>query len=58
MSLLEKSPAPGRMLLDDTSPLTALIEASQTLQSHTVSPYVDWPASSVCWWFLESLHRK
>ncbi|MED6281889.1 hypothetical protein AMECASPLE_028636, partial [Ameca splendens] len=35
MSLLEKSPAPGRLLLDDTSPLTALIEASQNLQSHT-----------------------
>uniref|UniRef100_A0A3P9NX50 PX domain containing serine/threonine kinase n=1 Tax=Poecilia reticulata TaxID=8081 RepID=A0A3P9NX50_POERE len=36
MSLLEKSPTPGRVLLDDTLPLTALIEASQNLQSHTV----------------------
>ncbi|XP_014899490.1 PX domain-containing protein kinase-like protein isoform X2 [Poecilia latipinna] len=35
MSLLEKSPTPGRVLLDDTLPLTALIEASQNLQSHT-----------------------
>ncbi|XP_029288473.1 LOW QUALITY PROTEIN: PX domain-containing protein kinase-like protein [Cottoperca gobio] len=34
MSFLEK-PAPGRMLLDDTVPLTAVIEASQNLQSHT-----------------------
>ncbi|XP_029990258.1 LOW QUALITY PROTEIN: PX domain-containing protein kinase-like protein [Sphaeramia orbicularis] len=34
MSLSEK-PAPGRLLLDDTSPLTAVIEASQNLQSHT-----------------------
>uniref|UniRef100_A0A8D3C6Q7 PX domain containing serine/threonine kinase n=1 Tax=Scophthalmus maximus TaxID=52904 RepID=A0A8D3C6Q7_SCOMX len=36
MSLREK-PAPGRLLLDDTVPLTAVIEASQNLQSHTVS---------------------
>lgn len=36
MSLLEK-PSPGRLLLDDTVPLTAVIEASQILQSHTVS---------------------
>ncbi|XP_029357032.1 PX domain-containing protein kinase-like protein isoform X5 [Echeneis naucrates] len=35
MSFLEK-PAPGRVLLDDTVPLTAVIEASQNLQSHTV----------------------
>uniref|UniRef100_A0A8C9ZRA8 PX domain containing serine/threonine kinase n=1 Tax=Sander lucioperca TaxID=283035 RepID=A0A8C9ZRA8_SANLU len=35
MSFLEK-PAPGRLLLDDTVPLTAVIEASQNLQSHTV----------------------
>nr|XP_057910878.1 PX domain-containing protein kinase-like protein isoform X2 [Doryrhamphus excisus] len=34
MSFLEK-PAPGRLLLDDTVPLTATIEASQNLQSHT-----------------------
>uniref|UniRef100_A0A665VL11 PX domain containing serine/threonine kinase n=1 Tax=Echeneis naucrates TaxID=173247 RepID=A0A665VL11_ECHNA len=34
MSFLEK-PAPGRVLLDDTVPLTAVIEASQNLQSHT-----------------------
>ncbi|XP_054640211.1 PX domain-containing protein kinase-like protein isoform X2 [Dunckerocampus dactyliophorus] len=34
MSYLEK-PAPGRLLLDDTVPLTAAIEASQNLQSHT-----------------------
>uniref|UniRef100_I3IV85 PX domain containing serine/threonine kinase n=1 Tax=Oreochromis niloticus TaxID=8128 RepID=I3IV85_ORENI len=36
MSFLEK-PAPGSLLLDDTVPLTAMIEASQSLQSHTVS---------------------
>uniref|UniRef100_A0A7N6AE39 Protein kinase domain-containing protein n=1 Tax=Anabas testudineus TaxID=64144 RepID=A0A7N6AE39_ANATE len=36
MSFLEK-PSPGRLLLDDTVPLTAVIEASQNLQSHTVS---------------------
>uniref|UniRef100_A0A3Q0RKT3 PX domain containing serine/threonine kinase n=1 Tax=Amphilophus citrinellus TaxID=61819 RepID=A0A3Q0RKT3_AMPCI len=36
MSFLEK-PVPGRLLLDDTVPLTAVIEASQNLQSHTVS---------------------
>uniref|UniRef100_A0AAQ5Y9F8 PX domain-containing protein kinase-like protein n=1 Tax=Amphiprion ocellaris TaxID=80972 RepID=A0AAQ5Y9F8_AMPOC len=34
MSFREK-PAPGRLLLDDTVPLTAVIEASQNLQSHT-----------------------
>lgn len=34
MSFLEK-PAPGRLLLDDTVPLTAVIETSQNLQSHT-----------------------
>ncbi|XP_008303400.1 PX domain-containing protein kinase-like protein isoform X3 [Stegastes partitus] len=34
MSFLEK-PVPGRLLLDDTVPLTAVIEASQNLQSHT-----------------------
>ncbi|KAK1900967.1 PX domain containing protein kinase-like protein [Dissostichus eleginoides] len=34
MSYLEK-PAPGRLLLDDTVPLSAVIEASQNLQSHT-----------------------
>ncbi|XP_076027521.1 PX domain-containing protein kinase-like protein isoform X3 [Genypterus blacodes] len=34
MSSLEKPP-PGRLPLDDTVPLTALIEASQNLQSHT-----------------------
>uniref|UniRef100_A0A672IHF5 PX domain containing serine/threonine kinase n=1 Tax=Salarias fasciatus TaxID=181472 RepID=A0A672IHF5_SALFA len=35
MSFLDK-PVPGRLLLDDTVPLTAVIEASQNLQSHTV----------------------
>ncbi|XP_073325138.1 PX domain-containing protein kinase-like protein isoform X2 [Pagrus major] len=35
MSFLEKKPSPGRLLLDDTVPLTAVIEASQNLQSHT-----------------------
>ncbi|XP_013870781.1 PX domain-containing protein kinase-like protein [Austrofundulus limnaeus] len=35
MSFLEKPPVPGRLLLDDTVPLTAVIEASQNLQSHT-----------------------
>uniref|UniRef100_A0A3P9KLE1 PX domain-containing protein kinase-like protein n=1 Tax=Oryzias latipes TaxID=8090 RepID=A0A3P9KLE1_ORYLA len=34
MSFSEKPP-PGRLLLDDTLPLTAVIEASQNLQSHT-----------------------
>ncbi|KAM9859845.1 PX domain-containing protein kinase-like protein isoform 3-T3 [Aulostomus maculatus] len=34
MSFLEK-PAPGGLVLDDTVPLTAVIEASQNLQSHT-----------------------
>ncbi|KAF7648204.1 hypothetical protein LDENG_00160340, partial [Lucifuga dentata] len=34
MSFLEKPP-PGSLLLDDTVPLTAVIEASQNLQSHT-----------------------
>lgn len=32
---MEKPPA-GKVLLDDTVPLTAAIEASQSLQSHTV----------------------
>lgn len=36
MTYLEK-PSSGKALLDDTVPLTAVIEASQTLQSHTVS---------------------
>lgn len=35
MAFMEKPPA-GKVLLDDTVPLTAAIEASQTLQSHTV----------------------
>lgn len=30
-----ETPSPGRQLLDDTVPLTATIEASQNLQSHT-----------------------
>ncbi|KAL1007830.1 hypothetical protein UPYG_G00092200 [Umbra pygmaea] len=34
MAFLEK-PSPGRVLLDDTMALTALIEASQSLHSHT-----------------------
>nr|XP_061796767.1 PX domain-containing protein kinase-like protein isoform X1 [Nerophis lumbriciformis] len=34
MSFLDK-PAPRRLVLDDTVPLTAAIEASQKLQSHT-----------------------
>uniref|UniRef100_A0A7N8YQ76 PX domain containing serine/threonine kinase n=1 Tax=Mastacembelus armatus TaxID=205130 RepID=A0A7N8YQ76_9TELE len=34
MSFLEK-PVPGRLLLDDTVPLNAVIETSQNLQSHT-----------------------
>ncbi|XP_077386975.1 PX domain-containing protein kinase-like protein isoform X3 [Festucalex cinctus] len=34
MSFLAK-PTPGRQLLDDTVPLTAAIEASQNIQSHT-----------------------
>lgn len=43
MSFVEKPPVPGRLLLDDTVPLTAVIEASQNLQSHTVS--LDWKGS-------------
>ncbi|TSM44112.1 PX domain-containing protein kinase-like protein [Bagarius yarrelli] len=35
MALMEK-PAAGKLLLDDTVPLTAVIETSQNLQSHTV----------------------
>lgn len=35
MAFMEKPPA-GKVLLDDTVPLTAAIEASQSLQSHTV----------------------
>ena len=35
MAFMEKLPA-GKVLLDDTVPLTAAIEASQSLQSHTV----------------------
>ena len=44
MSFLEK-PSPGRLLLDDTVPLTAVIEASQNLQSHTVSVF--WKSASL-----------
>lgn len=36
MAFMEKLPA-GKVLLDDTVPLTAVIEASQSLHSHTVS---------------------
>ncbi|XP_028302116.1 PX domain-containing protein kinase-like protein isoform X2 [Gouania willdenowi] len=32
---LQEKPVPGRLLLDDTVPLTAVIETSQSLQSHT-----------------------
>ncbi|XP_017284756.1 PX domain-containing protein kinase-like protein isoform X2 [Kryptolebias marmoratus] len=35
MSFLEKPPVPGRQPPDETVPLTAVIEASQNLQSHT-----------------------
>uniref|UniRef100_A0A8B9Z3P5 PX domain-containing protein kinase-like protein n=1 Tax=Bos mutus grunniens TaxID=30521 RepID=A0A8B9Z3P5_BOSMU len=35
MAFMEKLPA-GKVLLDDTVPLTAAIEASQSLQSHTI----------------------
>lgn len=35
MSSYLETPSPGRQLLDDTVPLTATIEASQNLQSHT-----------------------
>uniref|UniRef100_A0A8D2LI83 PX domain containing serine/threonine kinase like n=1 Tax=Varanus komodoensis TaxID=61221 RepID=A0A8D2LI83_VARKO len=35
MAFMEKPPA-GKVLLDDTVPLTAVIEASQSLHSHTV----------------------
>uniref|UniRef100_A0A8C3F181 Uncharacterized protein n=2 Tax=Sauria TaxID=32561 RepID=A0A8C3F181_CHRPI len=34
MAFMEKPPA-GKVLLDDTVPLTAVIEASQSLHSHT-----------------------
>uniref|UniRef100_A0A8C5D4Z0 PX domain containing serine/threonine kinase n=1 Tax=Gouania willdenowi TaxID=441366 RepID=A0A8C5D4Z0_GOUWI len=36
---LQEKPVPGRLLLDDTVPLTAVIETSQSLQSHTVRFY-------------------
>lgn len=36
MTYMEK-PSSGKVLLDDTVPLTAVIEASQNVQSHTVS---------------------
>lgn len=36
MTYMEK-PSSGKPLLDDTVPLTAVIEASQNVQSHTVS---------------------
>ena len=39
MSAREKPP-PGGPPLDDTVPLTAVIEASQNLQSHTVSAFL------------------
>lgn len=32
-----EKPSSGKVLLDDTVPLTAVIEASQNVQSHTVS---------------------
>uniref|UniRef100_A0A1A8Q1E1 PX domain containing serine/threonine kinase n=1 Tax=Nothobranchius rachovii TaxID=451742 RepID=A0A1A8Q1E1_9TELE len=35
MSFPEKPSVPGRLLLDDSVPLTAVIEGSQNLQSHT-----------------------
>uniref|UniRef100_A0A1A7YNU7 PX domain containing serine/threonine kinase n=1 Tax=Iconisemion striatum TaxID=60296 RepID=A0A1A7YNU7_9TELE len=35
MSFLEKPPVSGGLLLDDSVPLTAVIEGSQNLQSHT-----------------------
>uniref|UniRef100_A0A8C6NXZ1 PX domain containing serine/threonine kinase like n=1 Tax=Nothobranchius furzeri TaxID=105023 RepID=A0A8C6NXZ1_NOTFU len=39
MSFPEKPSVPGRLLLDDSVPLSAVIEGSQNLQSHTVSLY-------------------
>ncbi|PNJ26827.1 PXK isoform 3 [Pongo abelii] len=45
MAFMEKPPA-GKVLLDDTVPLTAAIEASQSLQSHTRLPYNRFPCSS------------
>uniref|UniRef100_A0AAR2IMV6 PX domain-containing protein kinase-like protein n=1 Tax=Pygocentrus nattereri TaxID=42514 RepID=A0AAR2IMV6_PYGNA len=36
MAFMEK-PSAGKLLLDDTVPLTAVIETSQSLQSHTVT---------------------
>lgn len=38
MTYMEK-PSSSMVLLDDTVPLTAVIEASQNVQSHTVSIY-------------------
>uniref|UniRef100_A0A803TXY6 Uncharacterized protein n=1 Tax=Anolis carolinensis TaxID=28377 RepID=A0A803TXY6_ANOCA len=35
MAFMEKLPA-GKVLLDDTTPLAAVVEASQSLHSHTV----------------------
>lgn len=44
MTYMEK-PSSSKVLLDDTVPLTAVIEASQNVQSHTVSVY--WKETSV-----------
>lgn len=41
-----EKPSSGKVLLDDTVPLTAVIEASQNAQSHTVS--VDRKESFMC----------
>lgn len=40
-----EKPSSSKALLDDTVPLTAVIEASQNVQSHTVSVY--WEETSV-----------
>lgn len=45
MSFAQK-PSPGRLLLDDTVPLTAVIETSQNLQSHTVSVFFSFSFAS------------
>ncbi|XP_060164893.1 PX domain-containing protein kinase-like protein isoform X6 [Globicephala melas] len=52
MAFMEKPPA-GKVLLDDTVPLTAAIEASQSLQSHTILFHYrllqDIESSSLCY---------
>uniref|UniRef100_A0A8D0DUZ8 Uncharacterized protein n=1 Tax=Salvator merianae TaxID=96440 RepID=A0A8D0DUZ8_SALMN len=53
MAFMEKPPA-GKVLLDDTVPLTAVIEASQSLQGGGVRVS---SAVRQSWWQLSSASR-